>query len=163
MRLITTHINADFDGLAAMVAAQKIYPDAVMAFSGSQEKNVRDFIAQSLLYAYDFAKIKDIDLQAVDTLILVDTRSSERIGPFKECLDKSRDKAPSLRSPSAKQRRSPGRSRSHRGLRLYHDPAGQHSQRTTHCISAQTKRPYLLSAYMKIPALSPISPPLRKI
>ncbi len=86
MRLITTHINADFDGLAAMVAARKIYPDAVMAFSGSQEKNVRDFIGQNLLYAYDFERTKDINLQAVDTLILVDTRSSDRIGPFKECL-----------------------------------------------------------------------------
>ncbi len=86
MRLITTHINADFDGLAAMVAARKIYPDAVMAFSGSQEKNVRDFIGQSQLYAFDFLKIKEVDLQAVDTLILVDTRSSDRIGPFKECL-----------------------------------------------------------------------------
>lgn len=86
MRLITTHINADFDGLASMVAARKIYPDAVMAFSGSQERNVRDFISQSLVYDYDFIKIKDIDLQAVDTLILVDTRSSERIGPFRECL-----------------------------------------------------------------------------
>jgi tRNA nucleotidyltransferase (CCA-adding enzyme) len=86
MRLITTHINADFDGLASMVAARKIYPDAAMAFPGSQERNVRDFIAQSLLYSYDFLKIKDIDLKAVDTLILVDTRSSERIGPFSECL-----------------------------------------------------------------------------
>ncbi len=86
MRLITTHINADFDGLAAMVAAQKIYPDAVMAFAGSQERNVREFIAQNLLYSYDFAKIKDIDPQTVDTLILVDTRVSKRIGPFSECL-----------------------------------------------------------------------------
>ncbi|MBU1567053.1 MAG: CBS domain-containing protein [Proteobacteria bacterium] len=87
MRVITTHLNADFDGLAAMIAAQKIYPDAVMAFSGSQERNVREFTSQSLLYNYDFRKIKDIDLQAVDTLILVDTRSSERIGPFAECLN----------------------------------------------------------------------------
>ncbi|MFW2365880.1 MAG: DHH family phosphoesterase, partial [Desulforhopalus sp.] len=84
MRLITTHINADFDGLASMVAAQKLYPDAVMAFPGSQEKNVREFISQSLLYSYDFLKIKDIDMQAVDTLILVDTRVSTRIGPFAE-------------------------------------------------------------------------------
>ncbi|MGW8192624.1 MAG: CBS domain-containing protein [Desulforhopalus sp.] len=89
MRLITTHINADFDGLASMIAAQKIYPDAVMAFPGSQEKNVREFISQSLLFSYDFLRIKDIDLQAVDTLILVDTRVSTRIGPFIQCLDNS--------------------------------------------------------------------------
>ena len=88
MRVITTHHNADFDGLAAMIAAHKLYPDAVLVFSGSQERNVREFTSQSLLYNYDFHKVKDIDLAAVDTLILVDTRSSERIGPFAACLDK---------------------------------------------------------------------------
>lgn len=87
MRLITTHINADFDGLASMIAARKIYPDAIMAFSGSQERNVRVFISQALPYTYDFPKIKDIDLAAVNTLVLVDTRSSKRIGPFAECLN----------------------------------------------------------------------------
>ncbi|MDK9708983.1 MAG: CBS domain-containing protein [Desulforhopalus sp.] len=87
MRVITTHQNADFDGLAAMIAAQKIYPDALMAFSGSQERNVREYIAQTLVYNYEFHKIKDIDLHAVDTLILVDTRSSERIGSFADCLN----------------------------------------------------------------------------
>ena len=87
MKLITTHVNADFDGLASMIAAKRLYPDAVMAFSGSQERNVRDFIAQNLLYSYDFAKVKDINLSLVDTLILVDTRSRQRIGRFAECLD----------------------------------------------------------------------------
>ncbi len=58
-----------------------------MAFPGSQEKNVRNFISQNLLYSYDFAKIKDIDLKKVDTLVLVDTRSSSRIGRFAECLE----------------------------------------------------------------------------
>jgi len=40
-------MNADFDSLASMVAAKKFYPDAVMSFAGSQEKNIRDFFAQS--------------------------------------------------------------------------------------------------------------------
>ena len=66
MRVITTHHNADFDGLAAMIAAHKLYPDAVLVFSGSQERNVREFTSQSLLYNYDFHKVKDIDLAAVD-------------------------------------------------------------------------------------------------
>jgi len=86
MRVITTHLNADFDGLAAMVAAQKIYPDAVLAFPGSQEKNVRDYITQNLLYRYDFEKPANLDLPAINTLILVDTRASTRIGPFADCL-----------------------------------------------------------------------------
>ncbi len=86
MRLITTHINADFDGLASMIAATKLYPDAVLSFPGSQERNVRDFITQNLIYTYDFLKVKDIDLKKISTLILVDTRSSKRIGRFSECL-----------------------------------------------------------------------------
>ena len=34
MDIITTHIGADFDSLAAMVAAKKLYPDAVLVFPG---------------------------------------------------------------------------------------------------------------------------------
>ena len=49
MRLITTHINADFDGLASMIAVQKLYSDAVLSFPGSQERNVREYISQNLL------------------------------------------------------------------------------------------------------------------
>jgi tRNA nucleotidyltransferase (CCA-adding enzyme) len=87
MHLITTHLNADFDGLASMIAVRKLYPDAVLAFPGSQERNVRDFISQSLLYKYDFLKTKNVDLQSIETLIVVDTRSSKRLGPLAECLD----------------------------------------------------------------------------
>ena len=87
MKLITCHVNADFDSLASMIAAQKLYPDAVMAFPGSQEKNVRRFISETLQYHYSFTKAKDIDLTTVDTLIIVDTRRKERIGDFAKCLN----------------------------------------------------------------------------
>ena len=87
MKLITCHVNADFDSLASMIAAQKLYPDAVMAFPGSQEKSVRRFISDTLQYRYNFAKAKDIELSEVDTLIVVDTRSRKRIGDFAKCLD----------------------------------------------------------------------------
>ena len=87
MQVITTHINADFDGLAAMIAAQKLYPDAIMVFSGSQEKNLRDFINETLPNRYDFTKLKHIDLKAITRLIVVDTRNAKRIGAFAACLD----------------------------------------------------------------------------
>jgi len=92
MRVITTHHNADFDGMASMVAAHKLYPDAILAFSGSQEKNLRDFISQTLLYHYDFQKPRNIDPAMVDTLIVVDTRASERLGNFARCLENNRTK-----------------------------------------------------------------------
>lgn len=87
MDVITTHINADFDALASMVAAKKYYPDAVLSFPGSQEKNVRDFLATSNI-PLEFRKLKDIDLQQITRLILVDVKSPERIGKFSEVLDK---------------------------------------------------------------------------
>ena len=40
MQVITTHLNADFDSLASMVAAQKLYPEASLALSGPAEKAV---------------------------------------------------------------------------------------------------------------------------
>lgn len=82
MKVITSHTNADFDSLSSMVAAKKIYPDAVLVFPGSQEKTLRDFLIHSTLYLLDISKMKKIDYAAIDTLILVDTRQKTRIGEF---------------------------------------------------------------------------------
>jgi tRNA nucleotidyltransferase (CCA-adding enzyme) len=86
MEVITTHMNADFDSLASMVAAKKFYPDAVLAFAGSQEKNIREFFAQSSQYFLDFKRQKQIPLKKVTKLILVDTRQARRVGNFAKCL-----------------------------------------------------------------------------
>ena len=56
MEIITTHINADFDALGSMIAAKKLYPDAVPAFPGGQEKTIRNFLLSSAMYALDFEK-----------------------------------------------------------------------------------------------------------
>ena len=84
MDVITTHVNADFDCLGAMVAARRLYPDAVMVFAGSQERSLRHFFVQSTLYAFDIKRVRDIDFAEITRLILVDVRDSERIGPFAE-------------------------------------------------------------------------------
>ncbi len=84
MEVITTHINADFDALASMLAAKKLYPKAKMVFPGSQEKNLRNFFLQSTFYVFEAERIRNIDLQAVKRLILVDTRQQGRIGRFAE-------------------------------------------------------------------------------
>ena len=86
MQLITTHINADFDGLASMVAVSKLYPDAVMAFPGSQERNVREFISENLQDDYDFLTARQVDTAEIDTLIVVDTKVAGRLGSFADCL-----------------------------------------------------------------------------
>jgi tRNA nucleotidyltransferase (CCA-adding enzyme) len=86
MEVITTHMNADFDSLASMVAAKKFYPDADVVFAGSQEKNIRDFFAQPSHYFLDFKRQKQIPLNKVTKLILVDTRQASRLGNLAKCL-----------------------------------------------------------------------------
>lgn len=88
MDVITTHTNADFDSLASMLAAKKLYPHAVLVFPGSQERSLRDFFIHSTLYALEVERIKNIDLQEVHRLILVDTRQMSRIGKFSEVVSK---------------------------------------------------------------------------
>lgn len=92
MKVITSHHNADFDSLSSMVAAKKLYPDAVLVFPGSQEKTLRDFLIHSTVYVYDIAKIKDINCEDVDTLVLVDTRQKSRIGELAKAVDNNKVK-----------------------------------------------------------------------
>ncbi len=82
MEVITTHINADFDCLGSMIAAKRLYPDAVMVFPGGQERSLREFFLRSVQYVFGFKRARDIDLDEVTRLILVDVCEATRIGPF---------------------------------------------------------------------------------
>jgi tRNA nucleotidyltransferase (CCA-adding enzyme) len=85
MQAVTTHQNADFDALASMVAAGKLYPHAHTVVPGALNGNVREFVS---LYM-DFLNLKtqkDVDLQKVDRLVVTDTRQKNRIGPFQNVL-----------------------------------------------------------------------------
>lgn len=78
--VITTHINADYDALASMLAAQKLYPEAVVVFPGSQEKNLRNFFVQSMVYLFNMVDLRSVDFDRIQTLVVVDTRQPGRIG-----------------------------------------------------------------------------------
>jgi|UniRef100_A0A7V6DQD9 tRNA nucleotidyltransferase (CCA-adding enzyme) len=84
LEVITTHLNADFDALASMVAAKKLYPEALLVFPGAQEGNLRDFFIRSSFYFLDFARAKNVAPEEIKRLILVDTRQLSRIGKFAE-------------------------------------------------------------------------------
>ncbi len=88
MEVITTHINADFDAMGSMIAARKLYPGALLVFPGSQERTLREYFIRSTVYIYGFKRLRDIDLEKVTRLILVDTRQSSRIGKFIDILNK---------------------------------------------------------------------------
>jgi tRNA nucleotidyltransferase (CCA-adding enzyme) len=87
LTIITSHINADFDAMASMLAAQKLYPEALAVFPGSQEKNLRNFFIQSMVYLFNIIELNRIDFSAVTRLVLVDTRRRSRIGKLSRVLD----------------------------------------------------------------------------
>ncbi len=89
LTVITTHINADFDALASMLAAQKLYPGSLVVFPGSQEKNLRNFFIASLVYLFNMVDVSVIDFSSVKRLVLVDTKLSTRIGKLSDLLERS--------------------------------------------------------------------------
>jgi tRNA nucleotidyltransferase (CCA-adding enzyme) len=81
MQIITTHLNADFDCIASMMAAKKIYPEAFLVLPGSSESKVNEFLQQEK-FPLEFKRVKDIQMDKVTLLVLVDTHDPKRIGVF---------------------------------------------------------------------------------
>lgn len=87
MDIILAHRQLDFDALASMVAAQKIYPDSVLVMDGKPNVYVQDFLA----LAKDqlrFRKAQDINVDEVSRIILVDTHELRRAGLLGEKVAK---------------------------------------------------------------------------
>jgi tRNA nucleotidyltransferase (CCA-adding enzyme) len=79
--VIVTHANTDFDAFAAMLAARRLYPGAVVALSGSLNRNVRDFYR---LHAEELDIVDQgrVDLGAITRIIVVETSHPGRLGDF---------------------------------------------------------------------------------
>jgi tRNA nucleotidyltransferase (CCA-adding enzyme) len=77
--VIATHTNTDFDAFAAMFAARRLYPDAVVCVSAALNRNVREFFR---LYAdeLDAVEVSRIEPEAIRRLIVVETMSASRLG-----------------------------------------------------------------------------------
>jgi len=87
MKVITSHIGSDFDSLSSMVAASRLYEDAVLCFAGSATRNVREFLKRFGL-RWQVLTPRKIDLDSVSMLVCVDVRAASRIGPFASLLGK---------------------------------------------------------------------------
>jgi len=86
LTIIGTHQNADFDALASLLAAQKLYPGSQVVFPGSQEKNLRNFFINAMIYLFNMVDLKQIDVDRVTRLVIVDTRHPHRIGNLAQLL-----------------------------------------------------------------------------
>ncbi len=86
MHLITTHTQADFDALASMLAIKKLFPKAVLAFSGNCEHNVREYLQSGALSPYHFLPPADIKEDSIQTLTITATRNTQNLGDFSRLL-----------------------------------------------------------------------------
>jgi tRNA nucleotidyltransferase (CCA-adding enzyme) len=77
--VIATHGNTDFDAFAALLAARRLYPEAVACLSGSLNRNVREFYR---LHAdeLDLVEASRLELDAIRRLIVVETSHASRLG-----------------------------------------------------------------------------------
>ncbi len=77
--VIATHGNTDFDAFAAMLAARRLYPNAVVCLSGSLNRNVREFYR---LHADELECVEAsrLELDAIRRLIVVETVHAGRLG-----------------------------------------------------------------------------------
>jgi tRNA nucleotidyltransferase (CCA-adding enzyme) len=91
--VVATHTNTDFDAFAAMLAARRLYPGAVVCLAGSLNRNVREFYrlhADKLEFVVDASRL---ELGAVRRLIVVETVHASRLGELEQvALDPNVDK-----------------------------------------------------------------------
>lgn len=85
MEIIASHNNLDLDGLASMVAAKKLYPDAQMIFVGTLSRQCQEFMALHK-DIFNVRRAEDIPFERVTRLILVDTKEYKRIGILRRLI-----------------------------------------------------------------------------
>src|SRR5438034_2728065 len=81
--VIATHGNTDFDAFAAMLAARRLYPNAVACVAGSLNRNVREF-ARLHGDELDLVEATRLDLGAIRRLIVVETTHAGRLGELEK-------------------------------------------------------------------------------
>ena len=83
MRIVTTHKNTDFDGLASLVAATLLYPGAVPVLPKIINPNIKAFLSihKDL---FNILSVSECDIDTVDSLVIVDANSWGRLDGFQK-------------------------------------------------------------------------------
>ena len=90
MKIILSHCYHDFDALASMVAAHRLWPDAVLIIEGNPSSAVQDFLALAK-EQLPYSRLKDIEVEKVKKIILVDTYDLQRAVGNKKLLHQLRN------------------------------------------------------------------------
>ncbi len=79
VKIITTHMSADFDAFASAVCAVRLYPDHRILFPGSMELAVRRFMAETAL-PFPEIKLKEARRRRLEHAVVLDTPEPARLG-----------------------------------------------------------------------------------
>ena len=71
MEIIVTHLSADFDSFAGMVAAKKLYPEAMIILPTAINSNVRKFISLYEDELPEFNEAGDFDFKEVKKILVI--------------------------------------------------------------------------------------------
>lgn len=83
MRAIVTHANADLDALASLIVARRLYGEAICLRNHTVSLPVRRYLALHK-DAVNLERVGDIDLDAIDEVVVVDVRDGRRLGEYDE-------------------------------------------------------------------------------
>ncbi|HQN49102.1 MAG TPA: DHH family phosphoesterase, partial [Caldisericia bacterium] len=86
MNLIVTHSTADFDALASLVLAGKIFSNSICLIPSFSSSVYSFFSLYGNLFE-NLKNLKDIDLSKIDRVIMVDTQYPDRITGLKEFIE----------------------------------------------------------------------------
>ncbi|MCD6291184.1 MAG: CBS domain-containing protein, partial [Anaerolineae bacterium] len=85
MQVILTHEHADCDAIASLVAARKLYPEAVPVLPRKLNRNIREFVT---LYrdVLPLRQVDEIPRGRIDRVILVDTQTFQPLRGMRGCV-----------------------------------------------------------------------------
>ena len=80
MKIITSHINLDFDGFAASCLLTLYFKDYALVFPGSKEDKVNDFVKKNIDWLPKESKLAETRRYQLQSAVVVDTSSCNRLG-----------------------------------------------------------------------------------
>jgi nanoRNase/pAp phosphatase (c-di-AMP/oligoRNAs hydrolase) len=88
LRIISTHRNADFDAIASVIAAKLLFPQAIPLLPGQINPNVKAFLSIHK-DVFETHSVKEVQLDQVKKLVVVDTNQWERLDGLQTLRDRS--------------------------------------------------------------------------
>jgi tRNA nucleotidyltransferase (CCA-adding enzyme) len=85
VRIITTHLGADFDAFGAAAGGLLLAPGARIAFPGSQEAAVRRFVAAEKIRLPE-VRVRELRRARIESALVVDCSSWRRLGEVGELI-----------------------------------------------------------------------------